>query len=163
MQHLRFGHALADSHVAKISTQIQPPLIILQQLSGKRIKDKAIQISNTFRHAFGLPLIETTQVRPGENVHGGMIHVLPFVGTPSNFIEAGEKSHYPVKSSHHKLIGDQTNIKPHHRHHYHHGHRFHRWEGNTFTMRVHNALMSLGPWEGRAVAFVLGEYCYRPF
>jgi hypothetical protein len=28
--------------------------------------------------------------------------------------------------------------------------------GKTFWMRVHNALVALGPWEGRAVAFVLG-------
>ncbi|KAJ7466868.1 hypothetical protein FB451DRAFT_1259333 [Mycena latifolia] len=40
--------------------------------------------------------------------------------------------------------------------HHHHAHgRFHHKE-RSFLMRVHFALMSLGPWEGRAVAFVLG-------
>ncbi|KAI0762182.1 hypothetical protein BD413DRAFT_219154 [Trametes elegans] len=34
-------------------------------------------------------------------------------------------------------------------------HRMHRHHGN-FLRRVHHALMALGPWEGRAVAFVLG-------
>ncbi|KAJ7249713.1 hypothetical protein C8J57DRAFT_1356447 [Mycena rebaudengoi] len=36
-----------------------------------------------------------------------------------------------------------------------HGH-FHRFRADSFIMRVHLALMSLGRWEGRAVAFVLG-------
>ncbi|KAI9067515.1 hypothetical protein FKP32DRAFT_1672967 [Trametes sanguinea] len=35
------------------------------------------------------------------------------------------------------------------------GHRFHRHRG-SFLRRVHHALVVLGPWEGRAVAFVLG-------
>ncbi|KAL7281829.1 hypothetical protein ACG7TL_005152 [Trametes sanguinea] len=36
-----------------------------------------------------------------------------------------------------------------------HVHRFHRHHG-SFLRRVHHALVVLGPWEGRAVAFVLG-------
>lgn len=155
VQNLRFGHALSNSHVAKISTHSQPPLIGLQRSSrrpcGKHIKDKMIQFSNAVRHAFGLPPIET-KVRSGDNVHGGMVHILPFVGTPLNFIEA-EESLEPVKSSHIKIKS----------HHHYHGYRFHHWKGNTFAMRIHNALMSLGPWEGRAVAFVLGEHCCRLF
>ncbi|KAJ3506013.1 hypothetical protein NLJ89_g7108 [Agrocybe chaxingu] len=47
---------------------------------------------------------------------------------------------------------------PHHHHHDHrrpgpHGFRFER---PSFMARLHFSLMNLGPWEGRAVAFVLG-------
>jgi hypothetical protein len=44
--------------------------------------------------------------------------------------------------------------------HHHEVHRFHKdgQPGGPFLNRVHHALMSLGPWEGRIVAFVLGEF-----
>ncbi|KAI0311582.1 hypothetical protein OF83DRAFT_1177423 [Amylostereum chailletii] len=41
-------------------------------------------------------------------------------------------------------------------HHHHHGFRPMRHHRGSFTHRIHRALMTLGPWEGRAVAFVLG-------
>jgi hypothetical protein len=48
-------------------------------------------------------------------------------------------------------------MAPERPHRHGHGHRFHHHgEQPSFLMRVHFALMSLGPWEGRAVAFVLG-------
>ncbi|KAG2001901.1 hypothetical protein CC2G_004885 [Coprinopsis cinerea AmutBmut pab1-1] len=47
---------------------------------------------------------------------------------------------------------------PGHLHHKDHPHRhgFHHRHGQDFYTRIQNAIMSLGPWEGRAVAFVLG-------
>jgi len=57
---------------------------------------------------------------------------------------------------------DSTNeegipMKPHQRHHHHHHFRPHAMHRRcSFLRRIHRALMTLGPWEGRAVAFVLG-------
>ncbi|KAI0032688.1 hypothetical protein K488DRAFT_85592 [Vararia minispora EC-137] len=45
--------------------------------------------------------------------------------------------------------------RPHGHHHHHNFRPYHRHHG-SFLRRVHRALMTLGPWEGRAVAFVLG-------
>ncbi|GJJ06520.1 hypothetical protein Clacol_000712 [Clathrus columnatus] len=45
---------------------------------------------------------------------------------------------------------------PHHGHH-HHGGKFHiKHKSQSFIDRLTRALIMLGPWEGRAVAFVLG-------
>ena len=46
-------------------------------------------------------------------------------------------------------------------HHMHHGHFRHMHHRGSFIRRIHRALMSLGPWEGRAIAFVLGT-CSAP-
>lgn len=147
----RFGHALADSPVAKLTLPQSPGISqpAVRRPCGKRIKDKAIEISNTFRHALGLPTIETAQPKPGEHVHGGMVHILPFVGTPPMFVKPTELN---VKGEH--GVVSKPGRHPHHFHH--HAHTFHEW-GNTFWVRLHNALTALGPLEGRAVAFVLGE------
>ncbi|KAJ3565126.1 hypothetical protein NP233_g7840 [Leucocoprinus birnbaumii] len=159
VHNFRFGHALADSHVAKITTHHYPRPVINHQQHGrlpcsKRIKEKAIQISNAFRHALGLPPIETAHAHPGAHVHGGMVQVLPFIGTPPTFVEAKPIMHpHPHKYFHQKAIEHQSENK--HHHHCHRIQRFRQW-GNNFTVRIHTALMALGPWEGRAVAFVLG-------
>ncbi|KXN85846.1 hypothetical protein AN958_10790 [Leucoagaricus sp. SymC.cos] len=158
VQHLRYGHALADSPVAKLSVGPQPPVHVPAQFGGrrpcgKRIKDKAIQISNAFRHALGLPPI-LTSTKPGEDVHGGMVHISPFIGTPGpTFIKPNE---YHINGVQQNTQEDKPYLHPHpHRHFHHHAQHIRKW-GNTFMMRIHNALMALGPWEGRAVAFVLG-------
>ncbi|VDB83238.1 unnamed protein product [Peniophora sp. CBMAI 1063] len=46
--------------------------------------------------------------------------------------------------------------RAHHRHMHHGGHFRHMHHRGSFIRRIHRALMSLGPWEGRAIAFVLG-------
>jgi hypothetical protein len=46
--------------------------------------------------------------------------------------------------------------RPRRPHHFHGGHFRHMHHHGSFLRRIHRALMSLGPWEGRAVAFVLG-------
>jgi len=65
---------------------------------------------------------------------------------------------------HHEMMegedGEEGSV-PHHRHHHPHHHNFHgkghfHHQHKSFMRRVHFALMSLGVWEGRAVAFVLG-------
>jgi hypothetical protein len=104
---------------------------------GARFREKSLAISNAFRQALGLSFIEA------EN----KMHILPFVGTPPTFVEVGPNG---VDG---KAGGRGNGIHPHHHHH----HGFKRKLANKpFLARVHLALMALGPWEGRAVAFVLG-------
>ncbi|KAF7334837.1 F-box domain-containing protein [Mycena sanguinolenta] len=54
----------------------------------------------------------------------------------------------------HPHHGHRVHPHPEHFHRIHHAHWRHA--NPSFLTRVHFALMSLGPWEGRAVAFVLG-------
>ncbi|KAL1941935.1 hypothetical protein VTO73DRAFT_6465 [Trametes versicolor] len=66
--------------------------------------------------------------------------ILPFVGTPVRPAFAMEEAQ----------VAPGWAGRPAHRFQ-----RFHRHHG-SFLRRVHHALVALGPWEGRAVAFVLG-------
>jgi hypothetical protein len=54
-------------------------------LCGGSICAKAIAFSNVFSQAFGFPIIEA-HPRPstpeGKEIHGGLIRILPFTGTP---------------------------------------------------------------------------------
>ncbi|XP_006457302.1 hypothetical protein AGABI2DRAFT_196069 [Agaricus bisporus var. bisporus H97] len=141
---LRFGHAIADSPVAKLALPTQSYIKpVTRRPCGKHIKEKFIGMSNAFRAALGLPLIETAQSKAGQHIHGGMIHIMPFVGTPSMDMK-------PAEDNYHSMSGAEMLPHEHVR-----IHKVHKW-GKTFCMRIHNALMALGPWEGRAVAFVLG-------
>jgi hypothetical protein len=94
------------------------------------LKEKATAMSNSLKQALGFPLPP-----PGNEVQ-----TLPFMVLDGKV---------PPPPGHpHRHGGHQH----HHKHHHHHHH--HR--GKSFMMRVHRALMALGPWEGRAMAFVLG-------
>lgn len=165
---IRFGHAVANNgpDVARLvrpmmmttSTEFHEAGTSEQHDKGRRpclgrLREKAFRMSNAFRQALGLPLIEMHPKLNGK-VHGGMIQILPFIGTPVHAnimsedktvnafgeVNNGEGVHFlPVDRPHH------------HHHHYHTKHR------KTFLNRIHRALMALGPWEGRAVAFVLGK------
>ena len=120
-----------------------------------RIKIKAIKIGNCFRKALGWPLIEVKHhphhhhhhTQPphhskdgkdaeagGIQVDGGFISILPFPAVTA--AKGGD------------WAGDVSD-RPHYRHHRHH---------TSFLSRLHNSLMNLGRWEGRAVAFVIGVY-----
>jgi hypothetical protein len=99
------------------------------------MKSKAIQIANKFRGAVGLPLISLTPVSP-----------------------QSEKDEEMKLKSEFSVLGSESLNRPmdHHRHHHHGPGRFHRLEDQPFMNRLYFALRALGPWEGRAVAFVLG-------
>jgi hypothetical protein len=112
-----------------------------QPCSG--MKGKAMTLSNKLRQAFGLPLIAPANHPPvtAPTMSTEELKIIPFIGTPVEY-----KPDMPV----HPRPG-VLHIAPGrgvggHRHH----HRM------PFLHRVHRALMVLGPWEGRAVAFVLG-------
>lgn len=121
---------------------------------GGRFRHKAIEVSNMFRQALGLPLIETAHHhhhRPNKG-DGNKFQMLPFIGTPPTFIELKEPG---VSMDGKTRGGDAVHIfSP----------QTNRWttEGihysrpKSFSGRLHRAIMSLGAWEGRAMAFVFG-------
>jgi hypothetical protein len=113
------------------------------------MSSSAIELSNRFRKLFGLEQIKVHTIEhhhnklvPIENVatmplppvpNDGGVHIMP-VAVPSENME-------------------NMSAQPVHRHSHHHHHRLH---GASFMARLSHALMMLGRWEGRAVAFVLG-------
>ncbi|KAJ7162332.1 hypothetical protein C8R46DRAFT_1194027 [Mycena filopes] len=120
--------------------------------AGSRIRQKVTSFSQAFKIAFGFKSTTNT-----EHAHLVEIKPYPFIGTPVPHIEA---PHIKGIKGIEKLRIMQAPV-PHHAHVHGEGHpRFrhhqHAKEEHSFLMRVHFALMSLGPWEGRAVAFVLG-------
>jgi hypothetical protein len=150
--------------------------------------EKALSISNAFRHAVGWdriePLRPITSHHPTEDAedaeeddeagsrhptpHGrptadsedeaGFLHILPF---PFNRNNPNLKWFKPLDREderhghHHKEHHHKEHHKEHHKHHHKH-HSKHHGHKPGFWRRIHVALESLGTWEGRAVAFVLG-------
>jgi hypothetical protein len=107
-----------------------------------RLREKSLEISNMFRKVLGLPLIKT--IDTPAKVPEGKYRILPLMGVPPAIIEAKEGT----------AVREGKEGKPRHRHHHHH-HKHHGHKG-SFMKRLHFSIMALGPWEGRAVAFVLG-------
>ncbi|KAJ7576969.1 hypothetical protein C8J56DRAFT_870176 [Mycena floridula] len=142
-----------DDPVARIKFSSGPFPSRARKGCALRLKEKALSLSNAFRQALGLPTIETAEGVP----ISGTVSFLP-VGGPT-FVSLGPNGMGKTKG------GDDVKIVslgpgPHHhhaQHHPHHGaHSLGRIRKERFMTRVHYALMALGPWEGRAVAFVLG-------
>ncbi|KAI0075855.1 hypothetical protein K474DRAFT_1772963 [Panus rudis PR-1116 ss-1] len=147
---VRFGHPVVHDGTA-VAELWRPEMMTTAEVApvaGRPghhcagMRNKALALSNKFRQIFGFAPIQATPVPPATmantNVTGSpagaepdnnSVRILPFIGTP--------------------IEGVNT---PHHHHHHFRPHRLH----GSFVQRVHRALMTLGPWEGRAVAFVLG-------
>ncbi|KAI0820081.1 hypothetical protein BC628DRAFT_1331296 [Trametes gibbosa] len=123
--------------------------------------DKAFDAMNNFRAMLGLPLVAPEHPSVLQDKHGNnIVHILPiefssvdlrpdvaqlkpilpFVGTP---VRPGFGE--PSRQDWLQRPDDSRRM-----------HRFRHHQQSSFLRRVHHALMSLGPWEGRAVAFVLG-------
>ncbi|KAG8871493.1 hypothetical protein FRB98_000744 [Tulasnella sp. 332] len=129
---------------------------------GRHVQSQFLQMSNRLRAALGMPPIITTMEHvhpssPPRAPHPGEFHVLPFVPgqrMPIPFVgedgykmetdptRASDGSPMPIR------IHTMTMPMPHQ------GHYFN--DGAPFVHRLHHAVNHLGPWEGRAVAFVLG-------
>ncbi|KAF5365695.1 hypothetical protein D9758_003273 [Tetrapyrgos nigripes] len=149
---LRFGHAMGSIGPV-LHAESSANHTVDNRRGCSRFHQKAIEFSNTFRQALGLPIIETKFKSKDGQLHGGAIRIMPFIGTPPVAVEligaegktrGGEK----VEFAHPVRV-----------HHHHHGHGpmfHHRLHRESFLRRLHVALMTLGPWEGRAIAFVLG-------
>jgi len=112
---------------------------------GARFRQKVGSMTESLKIAFGFS-VSNNNMKP---VPPPTFPTLPtFVDTPINAAVVGHKTMEP---------GMVHIMAPERPHRHGHGHRFHHHgKQPSFLMRVHFALMSLGPWEGRAVAFVLG-------
>jgi len=98
-----------------------------------RFRQKAVDLSAAFRKALGLSPLDPEH---------GTVHILSM--GPPTFVSLDPQVDAPP---HHR---------PHHHHHHHKGHHGHELSRGPFFRRLNVALMTLGPWEGRAFAFVLG-------
>ncbi|KAF9227081.1 hypothetical protein BS17DRAFT_806340 [Gyrodon lividus] len=181
---IRFGHALANANVNgnddNVARIMRPTVIMTtsaevksngigRHFCGASLREKALHLSNAFRHAMGLPLIEADPHhsalvgKPGENDDG--VHILPMPFTqpaPGENVKETLTDGSVVRIYHNQPLEENGKHHEHnhhgdhdrHDHHSHHPHRKHHKGG--FLRRIHKAIMALGPWEGRAVAFVLG-------
>ncbi|KAG6867249.1 hypothetical protein C0993_005246, partial [Termitomyces sp. T159_Od127] len=149
----RFGHALAPQDAPKLSVVVpSSPDHTIKMKGGcrdSRFRQKAIEISNSIRKAFGFPLIEeqpSPAIVAPSHAEEGHVRILPFIGTPNLFMDVKQST-------------DNEDRKLYIAHpHNHKGHHVAFWQhlaNKPFMHRLHVALMALGPWEGRAVAFVL--------
>ncbi|KAF7980369.1 hypothetical protein HWV62_38827 [Athelia sp. TMB] len=157
----------SNSQVAHIDANhilMAPPTFVqakeMKPCAGARMREKGVSLSNAFRQALGLPLIEKN-ISPADAermVHGGLIRLMPGhrVGDDAEGQQGRKAMIHHIgddeKSAHHEHDGKMQKHHKHHAHHAHHGHRHHA----SFAQRLNRALMTLGPWEGRAVAFVVG-------
>ncbi|GLB44992.1 hypothetical protein LshimejAT787_1900700 [Lyophyllum shimeji] len=164
---IRFGHAVPNTNANNngitnplVATMVanRPAIQAGRSCRGGRFRQKAIEMSNTFRKALGWPLIETAHDHslaplPPPSSQPGRVHILPITGSLKWF----------VTPPHHADDAPNPYIAhPHPRPQTHggrvsHVHRLkYALKHAPFVHRLHVALMALGPWEGRAVAFVLG-------
>jgi len=158
----RFGHAVPMRTVA--ATQVIGEPVKKVPCGGRplsRFRHKAVEISNIFRQALGLPLIQT-----GGPVEGNVIiwtNAMPPIHTVTP-IRTFAPVQYGNKGARiYATPNMNPNMPPGRGHHmpppapriHHHLHR-HQFGRGSFITRVHYSLMNLGRWEGRAVAFVLG-------
>lgn len=124
-------------------------------------RDRALALTNKFREFFGLERIEP----PSRIPH--FIDSVPFIGTPIGL----PKDHAENDNNDRIIIKAQLDTKNMNKPEFVHilpvpnrpdaemvrQHAVaHRRLHGSFLRRIHRALMALGPWEGRAVAFVLG-------
>jgi len=133
-------------------------------------EEKALSVSNAFRHAVGWDRIESfpphpTSHRPVADVdvdaqeEAGFVHILPFPfrNPGAKIFQQDRDGDFHIAQhghEHHEHHEKHEKHRHHHKEHHHHHHHKHHRPG--FWRRIHTALVSLGTWEGRAVAFVLG-------
>ncbi|OAX36219.1 hypothetical protein K503DRAFT_850990 [Rhizopogon vinicolor AM-OR11-026] len=179
---IRFGHALANANVNgnddsdNVVHLVRPTVVMTttteikgkgRHFCGASLKEKALRMSNAFRHALGLPVIEMGDhdAFKGEvpNIPApitGEVRILPmpFIGAPiTPSTDPSEENHSgDIKDGVRVISIDGEPRHRHHHHHHHHPHDMKHKKAGTFFRRVHRAIMALGRWEGRAVAFVLG-------
>jgi len=100
---------------------------------GAGLRHKAAKMVNSIKVTFGFGIVKN-----GNTPGGDALHILHVSGGPEPHRHHAQHQHRPHHLEHkHAMPGMKHQAPP-------------------FLMRVHYALMSLGPWEGRAVAFVLG-------
>ncbi|KAG1761250.1 hypothetical protein EDD22DRAFT_824727 [Suillus occidentalis] len=188
---IRFGHALANANVNgnddsdNVARLVRPSLVMTtstevkgkHHFCGASLKAKALRMSNAFRHALGLPLIEMGdhdtfkgEIASNAGPDSGEFHILPIpmFAQPVTPIVASSSSEKENPGDVKELLPDGSVLRvyrhheaeSHHHHeagsHHHNHHDMKHKKAGSFLRRVHRAIMALGLWEGRAVAFVLG-------
>jgi len=136
---------------------------------GSRFRQKAVELSNIFREALGLPPIQGHHHHHHPSVGGddaSRVRILPFIGTPPTALTSVGGNNKDAEGEI-KIVRIEINAPPphgrrplhghHHAHgrHYHH-HNCHHIGKGSFLHRFHYSIMNLGRWQGGAVAFVLG-------
>lgn len=189
-QKIRLGHAASNpangfpgGPVMTTITETHPVGGSKRPCLMRKVALKAAKITNSFRKALGLPLLETPNHPEHHKDHNNSeptYSILPFLGTPPTFVEVknqgkggittftqggdpvrivrpdgAEIIHNPDGSVVAKYPdGSVTLLRPPHPHPSHRRHR--PCHKPPFFVRLNHALMSIGKWEGRAMAFVLG-------
>lgn len=132
LNHFRFGLAAADAPFPEIPSN---SLVITQgPIPARERKHKggcssSLKASNWLRQKLGLPIIEP---------HYRLTH--------SHHHDAGDHNASTAKYTVFSPTGPTSERLQH------------KWRRpHSFTGRLQKALMMLGPWEGRALAFVIGE------
>ncbi|KAG8906682.1 hypothetical protein FRB99_006383 [Tulasnella sp. 403] len=151
LEGLRFGHAAAYANVPSHRT---PEFSALPYPAVRRVGHKGCgghgglsrveRLTDKWRKIFGFPPIvregayhsmTVTTVR-GSHEHHGMVGKVSFVGGPMHVDFAQAK---PVPVNHHRVWAEDRRVS-----------------SQAFAFRLSRALSLLGPWEGRAISFVLG-------
>lgn len=180
---IRFGHALANANVNgnddsdNVARLVRPSLVMTtstevrgkHHFCGASLKAKALRMSNAFRHALGLPLIEMGdhdafkgEVPSNPGPVSGELRILPIplFGQPVTPNVPASSSEKENSGDVKKLLPDGSVVRIYRHHeagsHHHSHHDMKHKKAGSFLRRVHRAIMALSLWEGRAVAFVLG-------
>ncbi|KAF8882665.1 hypothetical protein BD779DRAFT_1542014 [Infundibulicybe gibba] len=186
-QTLRFGHAVPSASATPANEWVPIEVHVggmqPHRMGCSRFRQKMINISNIFRQALGMPLIDghghKHKHHKHHKHHGHHGHHKPGHDKPGHHEPGHDKPghHEPGhdKPGHHEpghhepdhhelepefhilpIVGSNPIFVPN-RGPARGGNRsFHNFGDKSFTHRISMALMALGPWEGRAVAFVLG-------
>jgi len=133
--------------------------------AGTNLSGKAAQLANAFRKWVGLPAKDEKE---NTGSHAEVLPLMPIktfggvVDGPPQHPDHGEKHHEGHHGKHPDGDHGEKHREGHHGKHHgehhgkHHGKHHEKHGRPPFWVRVHHALMALGLWEGRAVAFVLG-------
>lgn len=180
---IRFGHALANANVNgnddsdNVARLVRPSLVMTtstevrgkHHFCGASLKAKALRMSNAFRHALGLPLVEMGdhdafkgEVPSNPGPVSGELRILPIplFGQPVTPNVPASSSEKENSGDVKELLSDGSVVRIYRHHeagsHHHNHHDMKHKKAGSFLRRVHRAIMALSLWEGRAVAFVLG-------
>jgi len=148
---VRVGHAAANPHHNHHNHNADANVATMHTVTNVRMKPKhgcagsfrakAMQVSEWFKHVLGMPATTNAMAKPLPPAPEGMAHILPVGGSINVSVKGAE-------------VRPGGRLVPHHHHHLPHAQHIAR--PHTFVQRLTRALMMLGPWEGRAVSFILG-------
>lgn len=155
---IRLGRPVANASSGNANMAVIRPMHASSRRPCSGMREKAVELSNAFRQALGLPLVEKTP-KADQRIHGGLIHIMPMPAPPT-FVNIDANGNAKTQGGDAVRFEYPVGTSSHHRHHSHGMRVKEHHQRPSFLKRIHFALMALGPWEGRAVAFVLGEFIF---